>query len=71
MLWLCKIKIGKNAKFCYTDTDSFIFHVKKEDIYKDIQEDFETRFGTSSFELDRPLLKGTKNDKVIGLMKVN
>ena len=40
---------------------------KIEDIYKDIAEDVETRFGTSDFELDKPLPKG-KNKKVIGLM---
>ena len=50
------------------DTNSFIVHVKTEDIYKDIAEDVETRFYTSNYELDRPLPKG-KNKKVIGLMK--
>ena len=38
-----------------------------DDIYKDIA-DFEARFDTSSYELNRPLPKG-KNKKVIGLMK--
>ena len=33
-------------------------HVKTDDIYKDIAEDFETRFETLHFELDRPLSKG-------------
>ena len=42
------------------DTNSFIVHVKTDDIYKDIEEDVETRFGTSNFELDRPLSKGKK-----------
>ena len=50
------------------DRDSFIFHVKTDDIYKHIAEDVETRFETSNFEIDRPLSKG-KNEKVIGLMK--
>ena len=50
------------------DTDSFIVHVKTEDIYKYIAEDVEPRFDTSNFEIDRPLLKG-KNKKVIGLKK--
>ena len=31
------------------DTDSFIVHVKKDDIYKDIAEDVETRFDTSNY----------------------
>ena len=48
------------------DTDSFVVHVKTDNIYKDIA-DVETRFDTSNFELDRPLPKG-KNEKVIGLM---
>ena len=30
---------------------------KADDIYKDIAEDVETRFDTSDYELDRPLLK--------------
>ena len=39
------------------DTDSFIVHVKINDIYKDIAEDVEKGFDTSTFELDRPLSK--------------
>ena len=50
------------------DTDSFIDHVKTNDIYIDIVKDVETRFDTLNFEIDRPLSKG-KNKKVIGLMK--
>ena len=53
-------KYGEKAKLYYMDTDSFM---KTDDIYKDIAEDVETRFDTSNYELDRPLLK------VIGLMK--
>ena len=41
---------------------------KTDDIYKDIAEDVGTRFGTSNYELDRPLPIG-KNKKVSGLMK--
>ena len=44
------------------DTDSFIVHLKTDDINKDIAEDVETRFGTSNFEIDRPLPKA-KNKK--------
>ena len=48
MLALCKIamykfwydyinqKYGENAKLCYVDTDSFIAHLKTDDVYKDI-----------------------------------
>ena len=41
---------------------------KKDDIYKEIAEDVETRFDISNFEIDRPLPK-VKNKKVIGLMR--
>ena len=39
------------------DTDIFISPVKRDDIYKDIAEDVVIRFGTLSFELDRPFPK--------------
>ena len=68
-----KPKYCKKAKLCYMDTDSFIGYIKTDDIYKDIAEEFETRFDTSNSELEcnsieRPLPK-RKNKKVIGLMK--
>ena len=47
---------------------SFIVYTKTDDISKDITEGVETRFGTSNYELDRPLPKG-KSKEVIGLMK--
>ena len=56
-----KPKYGENAKLCYMDTDSFIVHVKTDDIYTDIE-------FTSNLELYLPLPKG-KNKKVIALMK--
>ena len=36
-----KPKYDENAKLCYMDTDSVLFHVKTDDIYKDIAEDGE------------------------------
>ena len=68
MAWLWKAKYGGNAKLYYVNTDSFIVHVKTDDIYKDIAEDVETIFDTPNVEIDRPLTQG-KNKKVIGLMK--
>ena len=41
---------------------------KTDDIYKDIVEDVEKRFGTSNFEIERPLTK-EKSKRIIGLMK--
>ena len=46
-----KPNYGENGKLCYMDTGSFIVHVKTDDIYKDIAEDIEKIFGTSSFEI--------------------
>ena len=63
-----KLKYDRNAKLCYMDTDSFIVHVKTDDIYKDIAEDVESRFDTSNFERNRSLPNG-KNKKVIRLIK--
>ena len=42
------------------NTDSFIVHVKIDDIYKDIAENVEIRFDISNFEIDKPLPKGKK-----------
>ena len=53
---------------CYIDTDSFIVYIKTDGIYKDIEEDVETGFDTSNYELEIPLPK-QKSKKVIGLMK--
>ena len=52
-----KPKYGENAKLCYMNTDSFIVHLKADDIYKDIEEDIGARFDTSNFEIDRLLHK--------------
>ena len=44
------------------ETDSFIIHIKKEDVYEGIAADIEKRFDTSNYEVDRPLPTG-KNKK--------
>ena len=63
-----KPKYGENAKLCYMGTGSFIVHVKRYDIQKDIAEDVQTRFDTLYFEIDRPLPK-RKDKKVIKKIK--
>ena len=62
------LKYGDRIKLCYTDTESFMMHNETEDFYKDIADDFEKRFDTSNYEVDKPLPTG-KSKKVIGLMK--
>ena len=48
------------------DTDSFIVHVKTDNIYKDIAKDDETRFDNLNYELERSLPKGILKDKLGG-----
>ena len=60
-----KPKYGENAKLY---TDSFIVHVKADDIYKDSTKDVGKRFDTLNYEIGRPVPKG-RNKKLIGLME--
>ena len=46
--YFIKPKYRDKAKLCYMDTDSFIIHIKTEDFYEDIADDFEKRFDTSN-----------------------
>ena len=55
-----KPKYGEKGKLCYMDTKSFTVYIKTDDLYKDIAENFETRFHTSNYELDRPMPKREK-----------
>ena len=62
-----KPKYIDNAKLCYSDTDSFIMHIKTENFFKYIPDDVEKRSDISNYEynsveFDRPLSKG-KNKK--------
>ena len=41
-----KPKYRQNAKLCYTDTNSFIIHIKTKDVYEDIADDVGKRFDT-------------------------
>lgn len=49
--------VERKLSFFYTYTDSFIVHIKAENIYAELAEDVETRYDTSNFEVDRELLK--------------
>ncbi|XP_057302772.1 uncharacterized protein LOC130636939 [Hydractinia symbiolongicarpus] len=63
-------KYGSKLRICYMDTDSFVYHIRTEDFYRDIADDVEARFDTSACSKDdgRPLPIG-KNKKVVSLMK--
>ena len=53
----------KKQSLFYMDTGSFIVYIKTDDFYQDIAEDVETRFDSSNYELDRPLLKRKNKSK--------
>ena len=65
-----KPKYQDRAKLCYMVTDSFVIHVKIEDLYEQIANDVEKWFDTSNYSKDdnRPLPIGW-NKNVIGLFK--
>ena len=65
-----KAMYGDKIRLCYTDTDSFIMHIKTDDFYKDISADVDRWFDTSNFNKNdnRPLEIG-KNKKVLGKVK--
>ena len=63
---------GDKIKLCYTDTDSFIMHIKTDDFYKDISANVNKWFDTSNFNKsdNRPLEIG-KNKKNLVNLKVS
>ena len=55
---------------CYTDTDSFVIHIKTEDFFEDISNDVERWFDTSNYdENDKRPLPINMNKRVPGLFK--
>ena len=63
-------KYGYKAKLCYTDTDSFVVHIKTKDFFENVSNDVERWFDTSNYdENDKRSLPICKNKKVPGLFK--
>ena len=55
---------------CYTDTDSFVVHIKAEDFFEDVSSDVERWFDTSNYNKnDKRLLPIGKNIKVPGIFR--
>lgn len=55
----------KQRKLCYTDSNSLIIHLKSEHVYADFVEDFEMRFNTSNYEVDRTIsMKKQKGNQI-------
>ena len=61
------IKKNFDAKLLITDTDSLIYEIKSEDVYKEFFE-WEYLFDFSSYSKDSKIFDST-NKKVIGKMK--
>ena len=57
-----------NDKLCDTDTENLIIHEKSWDVYEELAENVETRFGTSNYEVKRPS-PIARNKNLISLMK--
>ena len=63
-----KLKYEKKSKLCKRDRDSFIVHVKSDNIYADLAGDVKQESDKSNCEVKKPLPIGKKKQKT-GLMK--
>lgn len=62
-----KPKYGNNFNLLFTDTDSLMYQIFTDDIYKDMAT-FQDHFDTSGYDENHPLYS-TTNKKVVGKMK--
>jgi hypothetical protein len=62
-----KKKYGSKATLLMTDTDSLLYHIETDDVYKDIKEDI-TSYDTSEYPKDH-FLYSKDNEKVVGKFK--
>ena len=58
-----KDKYGDKAKLLLTDTDSLMYEIETEDLYKDIMPDIDKWFDTSEFQKNHPSCLPTGIDK--------
>lgn len=63
-----KKKYGENVCLAYTDTDSFVLHVKTTDFYADMQQNLE-RYDTSDYPEKNQFQMPRVNKKIPGLFK--
>ena len=62
-----KPKYGDNIRMVYTDTDSFVFHTRTDDIYQDLQE-INDEMDFSGYDKNHKCYDAT-NKKVLGTFK--
>lgn len=63
-----KTKYSNKVKLCYTDTDSLLYLIETENVYRDIRDNL-SEFDTSNFEKDNPYAIPKINEKIPGLFK--
>ena len=63
-----KPKYNDDCTLLFTDTDSLCYHIKTDDIYKDMKTDGEL-FDMSDYSMDGYRSKDNTNKKVIGKFK--
>ena len=65
-----KPKYSDRAKLLFTDTDSLMYEIETEDLYRDISSDVHKKFDISNFAKDhKSVIPTGVNKKVIGMMK--
>ena len=65
-----KQKYGDKAKLLFTDTDSLMYEIQKDDFYKDIGADIKHRFDTSDYAPNHPSgIPSGFNKKVFGMFR--
>ena len=63
-------KYGDKAELLFTDTDSLMYLIQTEDVYKDFNKDIRRKFDTSDYPENHPSgIKTGVNKKVIGKFK--
>ena len=63
-------KYGDKAELLFTDTDSLMYLIQTQDVYKDFSEDVRRKFDTSDYPENHPSgIKTGVNKKVIGKFK--
>ena len=60
-------KYGYNSRVLFTDTDSLIYEIKTEDVYKDLKND-KHFFALTNYST-KPTYFGNSNKLVVGKMK--
>ncbi|XP_047029015.1 uncharacterized protein LOC124636862 isoform X1 [Helicoverpa zea] len=60
---------GNRVELCYTDTDSLVYNIQTNDVYKDFKLNFLKHFDTSNYDCNNEFNLPIINKKVPGLFK--